>query len=152
MFRIARTKRNRPIVKGQAQAVAIFLASLLVPMFTGTELGPEQLHGSDGPDEEMRTRVSGLMEEGTALFQAGRYAEAAESLRTALEQVRKQYGIDTLEWWFAANGLGVALHHSGDHIGAKHVLERALAVVEAELGPDHLNTAQSLNSCDFPGT
>jgi tetratricopeptide (TPR) repeat protein len=44
------------------------------------------------------------------------------------------------------NTLGYHLHTIGDYAGARPYFERALAIFEAALGPDHPHTAQSLNN------
>jgi len=44
------------------------------------------------------------------------------------------------------NNLGVLLQGQGDLAGARPYYERALAICEQVLGPEHRDTAQSLNT------
>ena len=77
-----------------------------------------------------------LLAYGGAQYKNGAYRAAAASYREALQLRNDGAGL---------NNLAVALSAAGDN-GAEPLLKRGLAIREKALGPEHPNTAQSLNN------
>jgi transcriptional regulator with XRE-family HTH domain/Tfp pilus assembly protein PilF len=88
-----------------------------------------------------------------------RYAEAVACYRQAVEIVEQITEGNERELANYLSLLGLHLCHQGDFAGAKVYLERALAIREKVLGPEHPHTATSFdnlgcllhNQCDFAG-
>ncbi len=79
-----------------------------------------------------------------ALYEAGRYREALEPSQAALDDARAL--ADTLREALACNRRGMILRAQGEYAAARPLYERALAINEQALGPQHPHVAQSLNN------
>ena len=64
-------------------------------------------------------------------------------LKTVLETPQPREEIRTAH---LADAFGMVLHRFGDYTGAQPYYQRALTIYEQELGPDHPDTATSLNN------
>src|SRR5262249_18750080 len=83
--------------------------------------------------------------EGRMLYGLGDYAAALDHLERALVLAEKG-NVESLQIASLLNNLGVALDSQGRYDEAKRTDERALAIDERELGPDHLFVASPLNN------
>jgi tetratricopeptide (TPR) repeat protein len=94
----------------------------------------DQQHSSKSESEEADVKFY----LGKSLYQKGKYSEAVGRLQ---EVVSKRDGApDVLDW------LGWALWRAARYAEAEPLYKRALAVREKALGPEHPDTAQSLNN------
>jgi tetratricopeptide (TPR) repeat protein len=75
---------------------------------------------------------------GQSLYEEGKYKESAEAFRRCL-QLRPDDAT-------VLNKLGTSVMEAGDYAGAEPFLERALAIDEKALGPDHRDVATDLNN------
>src|SRR5215475_12510411 len=75
---------------------------------------------------------------GQALYQEGKYREAAEILREA--DTLQNDDVNILNYW------GSALYQAGRYVEAEACLKRALVLREKSPGPDHPDTATSLDN------
>lgn len=71
---------------------------------------------------------------------AARYADAAVLWRQAATVTGKHFGSDHRDTAGNLNNLGALLDSRGDFAGARPYYERALAISEKALGPDHPKT------------
>jgi len=74
---------------------------------------------------------------GKSLYQKGKYSEAVDRFREVVS--KRDDDPDVLNW------LGSALTNAARYAEAEPLLNRALAIYEKALGPEHPNTAGSLN-------
>src|SRR5262245_16564891 len=74
---------------------------------------------------------------GKSLYQKGKYSEAVDRLQEVVS--KRDDDPDVLGW------LGSALTNAARYAEAEPLLNRALAIYEKALGPEHPNTAGSLN-------
>ncbi len=81
---------------------------------------------------------------GMILQERGDYAEAQTVYQQALERVERA-GNEPAQRAAVLNNLGVLLRERGEHAGALPMLREALALRQAQLGPDHPTTAASMN-------
>ena len=54
--------------------------------------------------------------------------------------------LETIKWARLLNQVGIYLHHQGQFEDSELLCQRALRISEAQLGPDHPDTATSLNN------
>ena len=82
---------------------------------------------------------------GMQAYQRGRYAEAETSLRMALELAEQfrngEYLVGT-----SLNNRALLYHEQGEYADAEPLYQRALAIREKALGPEHPQVAQTLNN------
>jgi hypothetical protein len=82
---------------------------------------------------------------GTLLRDQGDLVSARPLLERALAIRKKVFGPDDVATATGLTGLGLLLRQQGDLVQARLLLERARAIRET-LGPDHPNTAHSVNN------
>jgi tetratricopeptide (TPR) repeat protein/CHAT domain-containing protein len=87
-----------------------------------------------------------LMQQATALYRAGKYADAIPLLERHAEAVKSQRGADHPDYATALNTLGQALHNADRLADAEPIMRRALAVDEKSLGLDHPSVARDLSN------
>ena len=80
------------------------------------------------------------------LYEAGRFAEAAEILRRDLVEVERETGEDSLETAAQLNNLGIVSMAAGQMAEAETLLERSLRIYEAREGPEGLPVATTLSN------
>ncbi|MBF0549872.1 MAG: toll/interleukin-1 receptor domain-containing protein [Deltaproteobacteria bacterium] len=87
-----------------------------------------------------------LNQQGSALYYAGKYAEAEMPLRSALdirERLLEPEDPDTAQ---SLNDLALLYHAQGKYDQAEPLFLQALKIREGVLGPDHPDTATTLNN------
>ncbi|HEX8698829.1 MAG TPA: CHAT domain-containing tetratricopeptide repeat protein [Myxococcaceae bacterium] len=101
---------------------------------------------AEPPSEAPLQVAQKAYEEATALFNAGKYAEAAAQGERALALREELLGGMHPEVANCLNLLGRLYWAQGDFARAEPLLQRGLAVREAALGPHHPDVATSLNN------
>ncbi len=86
-----------------------------------------------------------LTDEGTLAREQARYREA-EQVFLAAGHEAEQFGSTDTRVATTYNNLGLVLHEQGNYLGAKGYYERALAVWEQTLGPEHAEVATALHN------
>src|SRR5690349_11491119 len=89
--------------------------------------------------EEQTSRVE-------QLYQQGKYDEALDLARRALDLAEKEFGLDHSNTAESLNNVAVLYKSKGDYASAEPLYRRALAIREKKLGPDHPDTAASVNN------
>ena len=82
---------------------------------------------------------------GMQAYQQGRYTDAETSWLAALEEA-KQFGDEDVRLATSLNNLALLYNTQGQYAQAEPPYQRALAIYEKALGPDHPNVATSLNN------
>ena len=86
-----------------------------------------------------------LTKTGGAAYQQGRYTDAETSWLAALEEA-KQFGDEDVRLATCLNNLALLYNTQGQYGQAEPYYQRALAIYEKALGPDHPNIATSFNN------
>ena len=86
-----------------------------------------------------------LNADGQTAYQAGRYAEAGESLLAALQEAER-FGEQDPRLGTSLNELALLYHAQGDYAQAQPLYQRALTIVENALGREHPDVVTSLNN------
>src|SRR5262249_42631596 len=84
-------------------------------------------------------------ERGARLYQHGRYAEAEQAFRTALQEA-EQFGPTDTRVALVLNNLASLCHNQRKLTEAEALYQRALAIRRQAYGPQHPMVAQSLNN------
>ena len=101
---------------------------------------------SDAQREEFAD-AQRLVSLGNVLFKFGQYGEAMETLEKGLQQVRKTFGEEDLEFAKALNLLaGLCQKYSGDFDRAESLFQQSLNVKREVLGEAHPDYASTLNN------
>ncbi len=82
---------------------------------------------------------------GCEALNQGRYAEAEDSLLTALEEA-KNFEPEDPRLGISLDNLTNVYNAQGKYAEAERLYQRALAIVEKALGPEHLDVAVILNN------
>ncbi len=90
-------------------------------------------------------RWEGLIADGETAYQAGRYAEAEKPLLAALQEAEK-FGEQDTRLATSLNNLAALYRAQGKYTKAEPLSQRALAIDEKALGPEHPSVATSLNN------
>lgn len=85
------------------------------------------------------------MDAGQQAFQAGRYAEAEQSLLAALEEA-EGFGPQDPRLMTSLNNLAGLYYAQGKYAQAEPLLKRALALHKERLGPEHVEVATALQN------
>ena len=85
------------------------------------------------------------MAAGMQAFDEGRYAEATRLFLVALKEAEK-FGEQDPRFAASLNNLGLLYQAQGQYAQAEPLYERALAIAEKALGPEHPNVATSLEN------
>ncbi len=91
--------------------------------------------------------VSALESKGQSLLQQGRATEAIKAYEVAVEQARKEYGVDHERTLQVQSRLGLVLLAAGRLDDGVKVCEKVAAGAEAKYGPNHPQTYVTL--CDL---
>ena len=133
---------DHPDVANSLNDLAIVLKDLgdyasAQPLFERAVAIDEKALGPDHPI--LGLHLSSL---GSALLDHGEYANARPRLERARAILDREGVADRL-WWAAepTAGLGDLLRATGDPLGARRYFERALEIVEKNVGPDHFQVA-----------
>ena len=78
-------------------------------------------------------------------YQQAEYAEAEKQLEAALKEA-EAFGLDDVRLATSLNNLAALYHAQGKYAEAEPLYQRALAIWEKALGPDHPNVAVSLEN------
>ena len=80
------------------------------------------------------------------LVQQGKYPEAVEAAKRALEVAEETFGPDHLKVAVSLNNLGLLYKIQGRYAEAESLYKRALTIWEEAYGPDDLNVATVLGN------
>jgi tetratricopeptide (TPR) repeat protein/CHAT domain-containing protein len=133
---------------GPVQMSTVWIVSTLILMFlsSGNVLAESAVAGmaTDSPDEA--SRGSGTIDQVRTLIDEGHYADAEGVARELLPKVKAVHCADSLEAAEVLDVLVESLWRSGKWAQpeTRALAERAVAIKEEELGPEHVNVAQSL--------
>ncbi len=92
------------------------------------------------------SEIEAIMDEASALDEAGRPAEAVAIWKELLVHAEKAYGPDHINVAVSLNNFGNLYDRLGIYSKAQPLLERSLAIRERNLGPDHPTTAIAVNN------
>ncbi len=98
------------------------------------------------PSSSQQSSWEDLNREGTKLYQAGKYGEAAETFQKALDVATKTFGPDDPRVATCLNNLALLYQDQGRHSEAEPLYKRSLEIRELRLGKDHPDVAASLNN------
>ena len=79
-----------------------------------------------------------------ALYQQGRYSEAAKVAEEALKVAEKTFGTDHPNAVLSVFALGRIYHAQGKYTESEPLYKQSLKIWEKALGPDHPDVAASL--------
>jgi tetratricopeptide (TPR) repeat protein len=90
--------------------------------------------------------LGSLSEQAKALYDQGKYTEAATIAERILKLTEVARGPNDLQTVAALNNLGAVYWQESKYPLAEQAYSRTLAIEEKALGPDHLDVAQTLNN------
>src|SRR6266852_1226738 len=114
-------------------------AFVLVLAFAVPALAGESQAAQEARWKELNAQV-------VALYQQGKYAEAAASAHEALRVAEATFGPEDARTATSLNNLAFLYDKQGRYAVAEPLYRRALAIREKTLGPEHPDVAQSLNN------
>ncbi|MBI4749669.1 MAG: tetratricopeptide repeat protein [Acidobacteria bacterium] len=112
----------------------------------------EPLHRATPQDQKRARQIQAgnefnrLLNEGTALRQAGKYQNAQAVLQQAVTLAEQIFGPEHMDTAAAYNNLADVFASTDDFSKAESLYKRALAICEKIAGPEHLDTAITLNN------
>jgi len=119
---------------------------LLLGCMAPPDVAAAAQRAGNAPAEE--APVPDLLQEAARLVEQGRYAEAEDLARNLLREAEAAHGVDSTEVSDVLEDLVEALWRGGKAAQpeTRALAERAVAIRERHLGPDHPEVASSLNN------
>lgn len=128
-----RSKARQTILKG-------FCAAAFVGLIISLATHPTLVAARPNEKWDELTSQAG------ALYQAGKFSEALEPAKQALQLAEAQKGNNPAQYATSLNNLALLYNSMGDYTRAEPLYEEALSIVEKVLGKDHPSYATSLNN------
>jgi tetratricopeptide (TPR) repeat protein len=91
-------------------------------------------------------RAETLNDQFLRLYREGKYAEAEQTAKQALQQSERDNGPEAVQTATSLHNLSRVYNKRGNYAEAEPPCKRALAIFEKALGPDHPDTAASLGN------
>jgi CHAT domain-containing protein/Tfp pilus assembly protein PilF len=124
---------------GRVQRRWVLLGAVLLALAGSASVG----RGQDQKDEaELRATYN----QGNALYEAGRYAEALPYWEKAVRLAERVYGRNHPQTAAYLNEVAMLYKDMGQYGKAEPLFQRCLQILEDKLGKDHPLVAQSLNN------
>lgn len=95
---------------------------------------------------QVGNELNQLLNEGSALSQAGNYASAQAVLQQAVTLAEQNFGLEHMDTAAAYNNLADVFASTDEISKAESYYQKALAICEKVAGPEHLDTAITLNN------